>query len=192
MSALVATDGTRIPMPVTRWRRDVDADEVALLAALPAPVLDVGCGPGRVALHLAAAGVPALGIDPAPTAIAEATDRGAAVLARSVFDPLPAEGRWGAAVLLDGNIGIGGDPARLLARLRQLLRAGGTVVAELGPPGCRTERLAVRVEHGGGTGPWFPWALVGADAWRALAEDAGFETADVAPVGGRWFGEAVR
>ena len=42
--------------------------------------------------------------------------RGAAVLRRSVFDPLPGRGTVGdAALLLDGNIGIGGDPGRAAA-----------------------------------------------------------------------------
>ena len=37
--------------------------------------------------------------------------RGATVLQRDIFGPLPGEGRWGTALLFDGNVGIGGDPA---------------------------------------------------------------------------------
>ena len=46
--------------------------------------------------------------------------RGAPALCRSVFDPLPAEGRWAAVLALDGNIGIGGDPVAFLDRMRHL------------------------------------------------------------------------
>src|SRR5204863_7462240 len=94
------------------------APEEARLAAMAAPVLDVGCGPGRLVVGLARRGAVALGVDPAPAAVALARGRGAAVLQRSVFDPLPGHGRWRTIVLADGNIGIGGDPVRLLRRCR--------------------------------------------------------------------------
>jgi len=49
---------------------------------------------------------------------------------RSVFDALPAEGRWHTALLADGNVGIGGDPIRLLSRLRGLIaRAASSCVS---------------------------------------------------------------
>ena len=101
---------------------------------MPDPVLDVGCGPGRIVAALAAEGRIALGVDPSPAAIAEAARR-APRAAPSVFDPLPGERRWGTVLLLDGNVGIGGDPVALLARAAWLLRPGGVVVAEVDPPG---------------------------------------------------------
>ena len=83
------------------------------------PVLDVGCGPGRLVLGLAQRGTVALGVDPAPAAVALARSRGAPVLQRSVFDPLPGQGRWRTVLLADGNIGIGGDPEPAAAPLRR-------------------------------------------------------------------------
>ena len=41
---------------------------------------------------------------------------GGPALVRSVFETLPGEGRWDTVLLMDGNIGIGGDPAALLGR----------------------------------------------------------------------------
>ena len=49
---------------------------------------------------------------------------------RDLFGPLPGEGTWAHVLLADGNIGIGGDPLRLLRRAARLLRPGGTVLVE--------------------------------------------------------------
>lgn len=185
--------GTAIPLEVARWRGRADAVERALLATLPDPVLDIGCGPGRLAAALAASGRPVLGIDPAPAAVAEARRAGVPVLCRSVFDPLPGERRWGAALLLDGNAGIGGDPTALLRRVGELLRSGGQAVVEVEPPGVATETLTVRVEsRGRRVGPWFPWARVGADDFGSLAARAGLLVVGFDVGGRRWFGRAVR
>lgn len=191
VTALVTDAGERIDLAVDRWRTEADPTERALLAGVPDPVLDVGCGPGRIVAALAGAGRLALGVDPSPAAVAEAERRRAPVLRRSVFEPLPGEGRWGTVLLLDGNVGIGGDPEALLARAAGLLRPGGLVLAEVEPPGSPTRALTVRVSTGGGTGPWFPWAQVSADTFAALAAGAGLRSAGVAAAGGRCFGRAV-
>jgi len=185
---LTTTHGTRIDLPVHRWRGGCATGEAALLAGLPDPVLDVGCGPGRLVAALAAAARPALGIDTSPIAVAEARRRGAPVLRRSVFERLPGEGRWGAVLLLDGNVGIGGDAVALLARAARLLRAGGTVLAEVEAPGRPSEALTVRIEAAGGAaGPWFPWATVGADGVAAVARAAGLSLAALEQWDDRWF-----
>ena len=197
--ALVTDAGEVLDMDVDRWHADVDDVEVALLATLPDPVLDVGCGPGRSVAALAAAGRPALGVDPSPAAVQVASRRRVPVLLRSVFAPLPGERRWGAVLLLDGNVGIGGDPVALLARAGELVRPGGHVVAEVAPPGTPTDTLTVRLEStggvgggAGGAGPWFPWARVGADAVGGLAVAAGLEPRGLDVGAGRWFARAVR
>jgi SAM-dependent methyltransferase len=180
--------GRTIPLPVDRWRAKATADEIRVLDACPGPVLDVGCGPGRLVLALAAQGRPALGIDSSPAAVHEARDRGAPVLRRNVFDQVPAEGRWPAVLLWDGNIGIGGDPRRLLRRMRDLLAPGGAAVCEVEPPGQPSECLDVQVCTNGATpGPWFPWARVGADGIASLAATAGLGLDAIQFRSGRWF-----
>ncbi len=193
MTAVLRTsEGTAIELEIDRWHVAPDAGEDALLRRLVEPVLDIGCGPGRVPVALASAGRMALGIDRAPAAAAEAARRGAPVLQRCVFDPLPGEGRWGTALLLDGNVGIGGDPVALLTRCHALLRSGGSVVAEVAPPGAATSPVTVRVEVDDDAGPWFPWAVVGADAWASIAVAAGLHPVGFDTVGTRWFARARR
>jgi SAM-dependent methyltransferase len=195
---LRADDGTALPLDPGRWHAEPTMGEEALLAAVAAPVLDVGCGPGRLVLGLARRGVVALGVDPAPAACAMARDRGAAVLQRSVFDPLPGQGRWRTILLADGNIGIGGDPARLLHRCRDLLAADGTVVVEVEAPpsgvGVGWRHYTVRLERGQEHGPWFRWAVVDADAIAALAAPAGLQLLRLQPIAaeGRWFAHLGR
>lgn len=193
-TVLRSDDGTTFELDVHRWHGEIDEVERALLSSLPAPVLDIGCGPGRVAAALAATGRIALGIDPEPGAVAAALGRGAPALERSVFDPLPGEGRWRSALLLDGNIGIGGDPVRLLSRVAELLAPGGYVVAEVLSPHASTERLTVRVEDldGEATGPWFPWARVAAFDFAGIARESGLRPAGARALGGRWFAVATR
>lgn len=196
MTALVTDCGRRIHLAIDRWHTDADRTERTLLADIPDPVLDVGCGPGRIVAALAGAGRIALGVDPSPAAIDAADARKAPALRRSVFDPLPGERRWGTVLLLDGNVGIGGDPLALLTRATALLRPGGLVVAEVDPPGAPTQSMTVRVESPDGAGPWFPWAQVGADAFAAVAARAGLRPGGLhAEKGGharRWFARAVR
>ena len=145
---LESSCGLDLAPDADRWFRVPDEDDLFALDGLDEPVLDVGCGPGRIVGHLAASGVTTLGVDVSAAAIARAKDLGAPVLHRSVFDPLPGTGRWGAAVLFDGNVGIGGNPPSLLARLRELLRPGGRIVAEVGAPGTETRTIRARIAVG--------------------------------------------
>lgn len=159
-----------LPLDVERFCAAPDAADTAVLHRCTGPVLDVGCGPGRLVAALAARGVPVLGVDISPAAVARTRRRGGTALQRSVFDRLPREGRWGTALLMDGNVGIGGDPAALLAHLRQLLRPGGRLLAEVAPQDV-DERLTVRVEDAHGRhGRPFPWARLGATALLHAAD----------------------
>jgi SAM-dependent methyltransferase len=168
-------DGALLPLDPSRWHGPLTPGDRRVLAGIEGPVLDIGCGPGRIVAGLALRGVLALGVDPAPGAVALARARGCPVLQRSVFEPLPAEGRWESVLLFDGNLGIGGDPVRLLRRCRALARHGGAVIAEVEAErnGWRTCRA--RLERAGEFSTWFHWSVVGADAVAGLAERAGLQ-----------------
>ncbi len=180
-------DGSRQPLDVRAWNAEADPVERGLLARLDGPVLDIGCGPGRLVRALSEISIPALGVDQSPSAVALANRRRAPALRRSVFDPLPGTGRWGAALLFDGNIGIGGDPERLLRRVAELLAPAGRAVVEADGPDAGLRRYPARVERHGQRTEWFPWASVGLAGLAALARGTGFEIDDVVADGGRWF-----
>lgn len=185
--------GAVLTFEPARWHGPVSTGERALLASLRSPVLDVGCGPGRIVEAAIRSGVVALGVDPAPAAVALARQRGCPVLQRSVFDALPGEGRWGSVLLWDGNIGIGGDPVQLLRRCGGLVRPAGRIIVELEPPGTRSRRCRARLERGEQASGWFGWSVVGTDAIASFAEDAGLVTDAVSIVGdGRWFASLSR
>jgi SAM-dependent methyltransferase len=183
-------DGSRELLDVARWVGGVDAADLALLDLMHGPTLDIGCGPGRLTAALTARGIDALGLDIAPGAVRMARDRGADVLHGSVFHPIPREGEWAHALLADGNVGIGGDPQRLLRRVRDLLRPGGQAHVEVGGHGARHGVVRARLRGRDGTsGSWFPWAHVSVGGLEPLAEAAGLSLVRVWEVGGRCFAD---
>ncbi|CAA9517319.1 MAG: hypothetical protein AVDCRST_MAG67-3133, partial [uncultured Solirubrobacteraceae bacterium] len=161
--------------------------DAAVLDRARAPVLDVGCGPGRHVLALARRGRLALGVDIAPAAVRVARLRGAPAIEGCVFDRIPGARTWGSALLLDGNIGIGGAPDALLARLRELLRPDGEVLVELAPPGVPVTSERIRLELDGLRSRAFAWAYVGIDAIEAPAHAAGFAVTERWQDERRWF-----
>ncbi len=169
------------------WCRETIAGDAALLGRCTGPTLDVGCGPGRLTTALAAAGRPALGIDISAAAVRLARRRGANALRRDVFEPVPGTGRWRHLLLADGNIGIGGDPHRLLHRTRRLLGPGGQLHLEPAPPGTPAWSGTATVQTPAGTGNPLPWACVPADDLPALAAATALRVLDIWTEAGRWF-----
>jgi SAM-dependent methyltransferase len=187
-----ASDGDVWSMPMGRWLAPAtDVDERVLDRAL-GPVLDVGCGPGRHVHALSRRGIVALGIELSPTAVRHARDGGAEVVEGSIFEVAPDPGLWSTALLLDGNIGIGGHPGELLTRVGELLSPDGRVLVELDPAvvdrGPEVDApIRVRIEADGTTSAWFPWARVTADAIDGPADAAGMHVAERWCDGGRHF-----
>ncbi|WP_433129014.1 class I SAM-dependent methyltransferase [Micromonospora sp. CA-240977] len=187
-------NGWRSRLPVRRWHGPAEPAVVALVARCAGPTLDLGCGPGRLTLALTRAGVTAVGVDISAQAVRLTRARGAIALQRDVLAPLPAEGRWAHVLLIDGNIGIGGDPVALLGRCHDLLRPGGTVLVELEPPGpglwCGQTQLALQAAGGGSRlGPPFRWARLDTTAVAGVASAGGLTVREVFRLDRRWFGE---
>lgn len=183
-----AGDGTRRQLPVARWAADADHRDEHLIAAVLAGlhpggrVLDAGCGPGRLTAALAAAGThlgtTTLGIDISTVAVGLARARGVEAARADVLAP-PRTLRhqpWDRVLLADGNLGIGGDPARLLRRAAALLAPGGRIVADVLAEGdvVRGPAWIESVDgFGAEVGGPVPWAWVGADAVERLGRQAG-------------------
>lgn len=188
-TTMVTETGDERSLPVGAWAGPAgDADRV-LLSRCAGPTLDLGCGPGRLASALQTAGVPVLGVDLSPSAVRTAVGRGVVALCRDLFAPLPAEGRWQTILLADGNIGIGGDAVRLLARCRTLLAPAGRVLLDLAEPGTGYVRRQVRLAAVGRVSGWFPWCWVDHRALAVLAEWCGLRLVDHWTAGDRWQAE---
>jgi SAM-dependent methyltransferase len=161
-------------LDLEKFLAPADVDDVAVLSEARGPVLDIGCGPGRFVHAAIKAGQVALGIDISMTAVRIAQRSGLPVLRRSVFQDLPGEGNWGTALLIDGNIGIGGDPAELLRRCAELVRDGdGRVLVETHPEPLRDRVFAGQlIDDRGRESLPFPWAEIGTRALRRYAARA--------------------
>ncbi|GAA3671388.1 class I SAM-dependent methyltransferase [Nonomuraea antimicrobica] len=177
--------GARVTLETARWFEPIDGDE-ELLSRCTSPTLDIGSGPGRLTAALTRRGVRTLGIDVTPRAVALTRRAGGFALLRDVFEDVPGSGRWATALLADGNIGIGGNPEVLLHRVRQLLRPGGTILAEVAPPGTRSRVDRLRLRRGPLTGEWFAWATVSASDLERVALACGFTESEHWSAHGRW------
>ena len=183
-------DGTRRQLPLEDWLGPLELADAEVLDRACGPVLDVGCGPGRHVLALARRGVLAVGVDVTPAAVRYARARGASVVLASVFAPIPGAGRWRTALLLDGNIGIGGRPVELLCRLRGVLRSDGWVLCELDARGSPTRSELMALEDEAGIrSAWFAWARVSVDGIERVAARAAMSVEEVWERNGRWFAQ---
>jgi SAM-dependent methyltransferase len=186
--ALRTGDGRRVGLDIARWLAPVDDADETVLARCLGPTLDVGCGPGRFVSALGARGIPALGVDIASTAVAMNVLRGDAALLRSVFARVPGEGRWPIVLVMDGNIGISGDPRRLLGRLSEVAGTVGRIIVETDPDPRCDECVDVRfLQDGIEVGPSFPWARIGLDALLGYAAEAGLAASETWTARGRTF-----
>jgi SAM-dependent methyltransferase len=183
---LVTDTGHRLELEVARWLAPADDADLTVIERCTGPVLDIGCGPGRFVRALSERGIAALGLDIADTAVTLTRRLNVPALLRSVFDPAPAEGRWPTALLMDGNIGIGGDVARLLDRISRLLIPGGQLLVETARDPHVDRALRVRFSRDGlAAGPAFGWAEIGIEALTARAGAAGYSVTEVWSAGGR-------
>jgi len=183
---LLTSSGRVAALSVHRWVREPDlADHRLFLDHCWGSTLDVGCGPGRLAGELTARQVHAVGIDVSPEAVRLARGRGAVALCQDVFGYVPGIGSWDNVLLADGNIGIGGDPERLLTRVGEIVHPGGVVLTEVDPPGVGLVCDHVRMRIGSRVSEPFPWAFVGADAVESVAGAAGLKVDDVRYLAGR-------
>lgn len=177
-------EGWCFPLDLERWCARADSSDRAVLRRCQGRVLDIGCGAGRLVEALAGRGRSVLGIDVCPTAVITTVCRGGTALRRSVFEPLPDEGRWGTALLIDGNIGIGGDPRRLLLRIRDLVHDQGLLLVETAPQDV-DERRRVRIHAGRQpVSGVFPWAAVGTTALIRHAQATGWVASERWSTGG--------
>ncbi|MDD1476091.1 class I SAM-dependent methyltransferase [Arthrobacter sp. H16F315] len=177
-----------VEFDVSGWCEDANGLERSLLASLRGPVLDVGCGPGRLLSAARSLGLQALGLDTSAEAVRRAVNRGEQALEQSVFAAVPHTGDWQSIILLDGNIGIGGSITALLRRCRQLITARGTLLVEVeADEYLDTAYPAVLEDEYGNRSEPFRWARTGGPGLAARADTGGWTVTHIQRLQGRVF-----
>lgn len=193
LTQVVGHSGGTELFDVTAWAAEPDwVDRELFIDPCDAETIDVGCGPGRLVSALTSRRVPALGIDVSAEAVRQTRIRGALALRRDVFSTFPGEGSWAFALLADGNLGIGGDPVRLLSRLAEALTPAGRIIAEVADDGTGLVRERRQFRVDGRLSAHFDWAVVGLDAIEQAASEAGMRVVSVRSAGGRHAATMVR
>ena len=170
-----AAAGADVAYDVLSWCAEASPLERQLLQNVNGPLLDIGCGPGRMLSAARAAGLAAIGVDTSYEAVSRARSRGAHALHQSVFATVPYPGRWQSILLLDGNIGIGGNIPVLLRRCRQLIAKSGTLLVELEQEDdVDTAYVAVLEDSDGNCSDPFPWARIGLSGLESRTRAAGW------------------
>lgn len=152
------------------WEQDL----LALVTS--GPVLDLGAGAGRAALHFQERGLPVTAIDASPGSVEVCRRRGVAdVRLGDVNDP-PCDRSWAAVLLLCGNLGLGGSwdgSRRLLTRLAELAAPGAVLVGDsVTPTGSPEVDLRIRYQHL--ITPWWPLYNIPAERMTDLVDGTGW------------------
>ena len=185
-------------LPAEEWTEN----KTAVLPLIQGRVLDVGCGAGRVALHLQEQGFAVVGIDNSPLAVKTARLRGvqdarelsvtqASRQSLGVFDTI---------VMFGNNFGLFGNPRRakwLLRRFYGMTTANGRILAEsrdiyqTDDPehlafhernrqlGRLPGQLRLRVRYKTMIGPWFEYLMVSPDEMAEIVAGTGWHIAQI-------------
>lgn len=103
------------------------------LAAVSGPVLDLGAAAGRHSLFLQQAGHEVIAVDHSPGAVDVCRARGVLDVRLSDLTDPPEDRRWGAVLLMCGNLGLVGDrraTRSLLVRLTRGCRSDAIVITD--------------------------------------------------------------
>ncbi len=177
-----------VEFDVSSWCEEASSMERSLLNSLKGPILDVGCGPGRLLAAARSLGLQALGIDTSTEAVRRARGRGDRALEQSVFAAVPQSGHWQTVLLLDGNIGIGGSITSLLRRCRQLIAPSGALLVEVeAEEDLDVAYPAVLVDELGNRSEPFSWARTGGAGLEARALSGGWTVSAIQRLQGRTF-----
>jgi SAM-dependent methyltransferase len=164
-------------------------------------ILDVGCGAGRVALHLQARGHEVVAIDLSPLAVKTCRLRGVCdVRILSVTQVTRRLGEFDTIVMFGNNFGLFGGPHRahrLLRRFCGLTSPRARILAESRDPyqsrtaehrryhalnrrrGHLPGQLRLRVHSGRSCTPWFDYRLVSPPEMRAISMGTGWHVASL-------------
>lgn len=179
---VVAANGAVADLPVSTWSSPADGADIQLFVdKCTGSTLDVGCGPGRLAGALSSGDHVTMGVDVSAEAVRQTRARGSqATHADVLSDSYDGGGRlWKHIILADGNIGIGGNPARLLQKLANHLGHDGSVLVELDPIEHGFAHDPIRVRTRLFVSEPFIWARVGKHAIADIAQQSGLQVQEI-------------
>jgi SAM-dependent methyltransferase len=168
--------------PHRRW----PAAERGALRSARGRVLDIGCGAGRVSLHLQGRGLEVVAVDESPGAVEVCRRRGvrdARVVPLAAIDG--ALGDFDTILLLRNNFGLAGQrraPA-VLRRLAAIARPGAVLITDsVDPRRAEHEELRadgsaaprIRVRWRDRATPWFTYLMLRPDQMEAAALEGGW------------------
>jgi SAM-dependent methyltransferase len=190
--------------PYERW----PATERRSMRYVRGRVLDLGCGAGRVAVHLQERGSEVVGLDASALAVRAARARGVRHVRRGDLDTCQGElAGFDTVLLLGNNAGIFGTPRRLAATLgdwSSRMKPGARVLAESTSPyggsaplldpaqrkanrgrGQMPGQLRLRIRYRHMATDWFDWLFLSAAELRRLVRDTGWACLTVVADGAR-------
>lgn len=169
--------------PLRRW----PATERRAMRFVRGRVLDIGCGSGRVSLHLQERGHEVVAIDESPLAVEVARRRGVRDARElALADAGPALGAFDTILIVRNNFGLGGDVLRTLAHLTAIATERARIITDSvdpariddpyyhdyrGTPG-KTPRYRVRWQHF--ASPWFRYLMYSPLEMARLVEGSGW------------------
>jgi SAM-dependent methyltransferase len=199
----VRDDGHRDPSdvksyfaPFSRWSQP----ERRAIRYARGNALDVGCGPGRVALYLQRRGLAVTAIDVSPEAVECARLRGVRDARTMDARGLSfAGGSFDTIVMFGNNFGMCGDIAatkRFLRRAHRIARPRGRLLASTGIPavwakphatyvkrnvrrGLPPGLIRLRILFKGNLGDWFPLLFLGTDDMVRICTATGWAVEEV-------------
>ena len=162
-----------------RTHDEWDPWERELLALIDrGPVLDLGAGAGRASLHLQALGFEVRAVESSPGAAAVCERRGVAdVRCADLRDPSTWDDRrWGAVLLLCGNLGLGGswEGNRALLRSLAAVCAPGALLVGDSVEDTSGADLRLRIRVGDAATDWWEQRNVRSEEVPALVEGTGW------------------
>lgn len=176
--------------------------EREVLPEISGRVLDVGCGAGRHAVALSAAGSEVVGVDSSPGAVEVARDRGVDARIGSAT-ALPGDiGRFTAVLLLGHNLGLLGNAQqapRVPAALAEVAEPGARLIGSGLDPHATSDpehrryheanrrlgqlpgQVSIRVRHGRLATPFFDYLFCSEAELRDLVDASPWRLAELLP-----------
>ena len=159
--------------------------------------LDVGCGAGRVSIHLQRNGIEVVGIDHSPLAVQVCRERGVKEVSLLPVSRVSAGklGLFDVIVMAGNNFGLFGSPdraRRLLRRFHRMTTDHGRILAETTDPyatddpvnlaylarnrvlGRMSGQFRHRERYRNLKSSWFDWLFVSRDEMREIVDGTGW------------------